>query len=157
LEAKVAVERYRPEFQDAIPLTGLNLPPGFEFPATDLPAGWNEVPIKVNVAADVPPDIYSVVLRGAAQVPFSPDPAVTDKSKVRVADPASPLTVKVVAPQENPESPELLERIAKTRLHRCLGWPGSLGAGAAGTSARLRTQVKIIRSRPPFRFSCEIL
>jgi hypothetical protein len=102
LETKVTVQRYWPDFTDAIQLTGLNLPPGFEIPAADSPASGNEVPIKINVAADVPPGTYSIVLRGAAQVPFSPDPTATDRPKVRVSDPATPLTLEVKAPLQKP-------------------------------------------------------
>jgi hypothetical protein len=102
LETKITARRSWPDFKDPIQLTGLNLPPGFEVPAADLPAGRDEVPIKINVAADVPPGLYSIVLRGAAQVPFSPDPAAADKPKVRVADPATPLTVEVKASPRKP-------------------------------------------------------
>jgi hypothetical protein len=102
LETKVTAERYWPDFRDAIQLTGWNLPSGFDIPATDLPADDKKVAIKINVAPDVPPGTYSLVLRGDAQVPFSTDPAVAEKPKVRVADPAPPLTVTVVAPAEKP-------------------------------------------------------
>jgi hypothetical protein len=102
LEVKVTAERYWPDFTDAIQLTGWNLPTGFDVPATDLPAGGQEVAIKIHVAVEVPPGTYSLVLRGDAQVPFSADPAAAEKPKVRVADPAPPLTVTVVAPPEKP-------------------------------------------------------
>jgi hypothetical protein len=102
LETNVKVKRYWSDFNGMIKLTAWNPPPGFDVPATDLPAGCDQVPIKINVAADVPPGTYSVVLRGAAEVPFASDPAVTDKPKVRVAEPATPLTVEVKAPPQMP-------------------------------------------------------
>jgi hypothetical protein len=102
LATKVMAERYWPDFTGAIQLTGRNLPAGFDVPATDLPADAREVAIKINVAAEVPPGTYSLVLHGDAQVPFSADPAVAEKPKVRVADPAPPLTVTVMASPEKP-------------------------------------------------------
>lgn len=97
VEGKVSVERLWPDFKGKVQLTGLNLPPGFEVPATDLPADKNEVPIKLKVAANVPPGTYSVVLRGDAQVPFNRNPAASEKPNIRVADPARAFTVVVTA------------------------------------------------------------
>jgi hypothetical protein len=94
---KIVVERRWPDFKGKVQLTGLNLPPGFNIPATDLPADKNDVMVKISVAANVPPGTYSVVLRGDAQVPFSRDPK-GGKANVRVADPATPVTVTVAPP-----------------------------------------------------------
>ena len=94
----VAVERHWPDFKGKLQLNGLNLPPGFGFATTELPAGKKEVRVKLTVAANVPPGRYSVVLRGDAQVPFSKDPAAAARPNVRVADPSTPLTVNVTAP-----------------------------------------------------------
>ena len=55
-----------------------------------------ETTIKINVAANVPPGMYSVVVRGDAQVPFNRDPSVTARPNVRVADPSTPLLVQVM-------------------------------------------------------------
>jgi hypothetical protein len=96
-EAKVAVARHWPDFKGKVQLNGLNLPPGFNLSATDLPADRDEVTIKCAVAANVPPGIYTVVLRGDAQVPFNRDPKAMVRPNVRVADPSSPLTVTVTA------------------------------------------------------------
>jgi hypothetical protein len=97
-EAKVTVERHWPDFKGKVQLTGLNLPPGFSVAATDLPADRNDAAVKVTVAANVPPGTYTVTLRGDAQVPFNRDPAAASKPNVRVADPATPLSVTVTAP-----------------------------------------------------------
>ena len=97
LETTVAVERHWPSFKAKLQLNGLNLPPGFNLAATELPADKKEIGIKLSVAANVPPGTYSVVLRGDAQVPFGKDPAGA-KPNVRVADPCTPLTVVVSAP-----------------------------------------------------------
>jgi hypothetical protein len=97
-EAKVTVERNWADFKGKVQLNGLNLPPGFSVPATDLPADKSDVLVKVAVAANVPGGTYSVVLRGDAQVPFNRDPAAATKPNVRIADPSTPLTVTVTAP-----------------------------------------------------------
>jgi hypothetical protein len=97
LEIKVTAERHWPDFKDKIQITGLNLPPGFEVAAMDLPADKTEMTVKLVVAADVPPGIYTVVLRGEAQVPFPPPANSGEPATRRVADPATPLTVEVTA------------------------------------------------------------
>lgn len=93
--AKIGVERRWPDFKGKVQLTGLNLPPGFNLAATDLPADAAEVTVKISVAANVPPGTHSLTMRGDAQVPFQRT-ANTAKTNVRVADPAPPLTVVVV-------------------------------------------------------------
>ncbi len=97
-ETVVSVRRHWPDFKGKVQLIGLNLPPGFNVPATNLPAGQTEARVKISVAGNVPPGTYSVVLRGDAQVPYSRDPKATSKPNVRVADPTTPLTVVVTAP-----------------------------------------------------------
>jgi hypothetical protein len=97
-EAKVTVERHWPDFKGKVQLTGLNLPPGFSVPATDLPADRSDVVVKFTVAGNVPPGAYSVVLRGDAQAPFQRDANAASKPNVRVADPSTPLTIIVTAP-----------------------------------------------------------
>lgn len=96
LETSVKVARLSPEFKGNIQLTGLNLPPGFSFATTNVAAGQTDAKIKLNVAANVPPGDYSVVLRGDAQVPFNRDPKATARPNVRVADPSAPMVVQVL-------------------------------------------------------------
>jgi hypothetical protein len=97
-ETKVTVERHWAEFQGKVQLTGLNLPPGFGVTTTDVAPDRKEATVKLTVAGNVPVGTYSVVFRGDAQVPFSRD-GKANRMNVRVADPATPLTV-VVAPQK---------------------------------------------------------
>jgi hypothetical protein len=97
VEAKMTVARYWPEFQGKVQLTGLNPPPGFNVPTIDVPPGQTTATVELTVAGTVPPGTYSVVLRGDAQVPFSRD-GKGNKTNVRVADPAVPLTVTVLPP-----------------------------------------------------------
>jgi hypothetical protein len=96
-ETKVLVTR-RGDFKDAVRLSAQNPPPGFEVAADEVPADKGEGVAKITVGADTPPGTYTLILRGDAQVPFSPDLKATEKPNVRVADPAPPLTVVVAAP-----------------------------------------------------------
>jgi hypothetical protein len=97
LETRIAVERHWPEFKGKVQINGLELPPGFSVDAAEIAEGKTDAPLRVTVAANVPPGAYSLVFRGDAQVPFSPDPKATSRPNVRVADPSTPLTVRVAA------------------------------------------------------------
>jgi hypothetical protein len=94
-EVSVTVARHWPDFKGKVQLTGLNLPPGFSMPTTDLPADKHEVKVKLSVAANVPPGTYSVTVRGDSQMPYNRDPAATNRPNVRVADPAAPMLLTV--------------------------------------------------------------
>jgi hypothetical protein len=98
LEARVRLERLWPDFKDKVQVSGLNLPPGFELAAVEIPEGKTEAVVKCTVAAEVPPGTYSLTVRGDAQVSFQREPDKPEKVTVRVADPAPPLTVTVAAP-----------------------------------------------------------
>lgn len=94
-DAKVTIDRLWPDFKGKVQITGLNLPPGFNVPTTDLPADKNDTIVKIAVANNVPPGTYTVNLRGDGQVPFNKDAKAASKPNTRVADPATPLTVVV--------------------------------------------------------------
>jgi hypothetical protein len=98
VQAQVSVARLWPDFKGKVQLNGLNLPPGFGMATTDVTADKTEATIKLTIAGNVPPGDYSVVVRGDAQVPFSPDPKAVSRPLVRVADPSTALTVTVTAP-----------------------------------------------------------
>jgi hypothetical protein len=97
VELKVSVRRWA-GFSGKVGLAGLDLPPGFGFATSAIPAGKDEVTAKLSVAGNVPPGTYSIVLRGDAQVPFSRDPKAASKPNVRVADPSTPVMLTVTAP-----------------------------------------------------------
>jgi hypothetical protein len=96
LETSAKVVRHWPDFKGKVQLIGLNLPPGFSFATTDIGADQTEAKIKLNVAANVPPGEYSVVVRGDAQVPYNRDAKAAARPNVRVADPSTPLLVQVL-------------------------------------------------------------
>jgi hypothetical protein len=95
LEAKPTVKRYWPDFKGKVALNGLNLPPGFSLPTTDIAADQDSALMKIKVAANVPPGDYSVVVRGDAQVPFAADAKASTRALVRVADPSTPMIITV--------------------------------------------------------------
>jgi hypothetical protein len=98
LVAKVILSRYWPDFKGPVQLSLINPPAGFEMPTATIGADRQEVSVQIKIAADVPPGTYSLIMRGDAQVPFNPDPKATDKPKIRVPDPCTPLTIVVTAP-----------------------------------------------------------
>ncbi len=95
VETSARVTRYWPDFKGKVQLVKLNLPPGITFATTDIGADQSEAKIKLTVAANVPPGDYSVVLRTDAQVPYARDPKAAARPNVRVADPTTPMLVRV--------------------------------------------------------------
>jgi hypothetical protein len=97
-EFKVKLTRHQADFKGGVRLSAWKPPAGFEVSDAEIKEGASDATIKVAVPADATPGVYTVVLRGDAQVPFSPDPKATDKPSVRVNDAALPLTVVVNEP-----------------------------------------------------------
>ncbi len=98
VDTKVRVTRHWPDFKDKVQVTAYKPPQGFDAGTVEIAADKTEATVKLTVNGDVPPGTYSLVLRGDAQVPFNPNPKAADKPRVRVADPAPPVTVVVTAP-----------------------------------------------------------
>lgn len=94
-EATVSVARRWSDFKGKVQLTGLDLPPGFNMPTTDLASDKSEAKLKFTVAGNVPAGTYSVAVRGDAQVPYNRDPAAASRPNVRVADPSTAVLVTV--------------------------------------------------------------
>jgi hypothetical protein len=97
LEAKATVRRHWTDFKGKVALNGLNLPPGFSLPTTDIAADQDTAMVRIKVAANVPPGDYSIAVRGDAQVPFTADAKASTRPLVRVADPSTPMTITVMA------------------------------------------------------------
>lgn len=97
VEVKATLARLSPDFKAKVQLNGLGLPPGFSVGAVDIAPDKTEANAKITIAANVPPGTYTINLRGDAQVPFVRDAKMGSKP-LRVADPATPLTIVVSAP-----------------------------------------------------------
>jgi hypothetical protein len=91
--ADVRVEARRGKNASSAPIqvTLWEPPPGFEAPATALPAGSKAASLTLKVSPDVPPGRFTLVFRGEIQVAPS-----EGAGPVRVNDPATPLTVEVL-------------------------------------------------------------
>jgi hypothetical protein len=61
--------------------------------------GKDDATAVVDVQATVPPGVYNLVLRGAAQVPYNKDPMAKEKPNVNVQQPATPITLTVLPRQ----------------------------------------------------------
>jgi hypothetical protein len=101
LTAKLA--RLSPDFKTPLQATVLDLPPGLvavnnNQPITFAP-GKDEVKAVVDVKANVPPGTYTLVLRGAAQLPFNKDPMAKQKPNINVVQPSNALTLTVLPKQ----------------------------------------------------------
>src|SRR5262249_33215582 len=99
-EFKVTVTRQWADFKGGVRLSAWRPPAGFEVSDAEIKEGAGDATIKVAVPAEATPGVYTVVLRGDAQVPFSPDPKAADKPSVRVNDVAPPLTIVVNQPPQ---------------------------------------------------------
>jgi hypothetical protein len=98
VETKVVLSRLWPDFKDKVQVTAFKPPAGFEVAAVDIESDKKEATVKLTLAPEVPPATYSVVLRGDAQVSWKADAKDTEERRLRVADPAPPLTIVVTAP-----------------------------------------------------------
>jgi hypothetical protein len=97
-EVKVTLVRQWADFKGAVRLSAWKPPAGFTVSDAEVKAEQSEAAIQIAIPADAAPGVYTVVLRGDAQVPFSPDPKAADKPSVRVNDPAPPLMIVVNEP-----------------------------------------------------------
>jgi hypothetical protein len=93
VQIKVTLRRAN-DFTGKVQLVGLNLPSGFGLATIEIPADKSELTAKLTVAKNVAPGLYTLVLRGDAQVPYQRD-AKAAKTNIRVADPSMPVTVVV--------------------------------------------------------------
>jgi hypothetical protein len=96
LEVKVKAQRLWDDFKGGIQVSAWKPPPGFDITAAEIAPDKTETPIKITASGDVPPGVYSIILRGEAQAAFQPDLSMADKPMYRVADPALPLKLVVL-------------------------------------------------------------
>jgi hypothetical protein len=99
--------RLWPDFQGEVSVTPVNakthLPDGLTVGNNNqpikIPADKDEAPLAVTVKSSVAPGSYNLVLRGAVELPFSKDPLAKHKGKVKVIQPANPITLTVLPNQ----------------------------------------------------------
>jgi hypothetical protein len=75
------------------------LPPNLSFGAVTLAPGKDDLPLVMNVAANVPPGKYNLVFRGFAPLPFNKDPNAKQKPNVNVVLPSTPVVLTVLPKQ----------------------------------------------------------
>jgi hypothetical protein len=92
------IERLWPDFKGPININALGLPTGITFNNNNAPMAVpaDKASLVLVIGPQVAPGNYTIVFRGAAQVPFSKDPMAKQKPPVNVALPATPVTVTVV-------------------------------------------------------------
>jgi hypothetical protein len=88
-----------PDFKGQVQVTVLGLP-GNQQQQQQVIATFapdkTEASATVNVRANVPPGVYTIVFRGQAQFPYAKDPMSKQKQNVTVVLPSPPLTLTVV-------------------------------------------------------------
>lgn len=97
LSIPVKVLRNWSDFKGPIQLTALGISQGQNPPAQTVPAEKGDFTFSLDVRPNTPPGVYTVVLRGQAQVPFSRDGSGKQKQNVNVSLPATPVIVTVEA------------------------------------------------------------
>jgi hypothetical protein len=99
----VKLARLSADFKTPLQATVLDLPPAIIAVNNNQPIalapGKDEAKAVVDVKANAPPGTYSIVLRGAAQIPFNKDPMAKQKPNINVVQPSAALTLTVLPKQ----------------------------------------------------------
>jgi hypothetical protein len=98
---KLTLKRLWPDFKGALAVQALNteLPRGLNVnnnQVVNVAAGKTDGTLNVIVNNQVPPGVYTIVLRSQSQVPFNRDPAAKQKPNVNVIQYSAPVTLTVV-------------------------------------------------------------
>jgi hypothetical protein len=98
---KLNLKRLWPDFKGALAVQAQNaeLPRGLVVnnnQPLNVAAGKNDGSLNVVVTNQVPPGLYTVVLRSQAQVPYNRDPAAKQKPNVNVTQYSAPVTLTVL-------------------------------------------------------------
>jgi hypothetical protein len=98
---KLNLKRLWPDFKGALAVQAQNaeLPRGLVVnnnQPLNVAAGKNDGSLNVVVTNQVPPGLYTVVLRCQAQVPYNRDPAAKQKPNVNVTQYSAPVTLTVL-------------------------------------------------------------
>lgn len=91
--------RLWPDLKAQVQVTAVNLPPNLAAGQVSLSPGKDDAGVVLEAKPNVVPGVYSIVLRGQAQVPFSKDPTAKQKPNITVAQPATPVTLTIFPKQ----------------------------------------------------------
>jgi hypothetical protein len=97
---KLQLDRLWPECKNNVKVLPLSLPGYFRLDAPEIAAGKNEAAVTVEAQPNTPRGEFTLAVVGQAQVPFSKDPAATQKPNALVSLPSRPLTVVVLPPKK---------------------------------------------------------
>jgi hypothetical protein len=161
LDLDLAVTR-RAGYVDAVAATATDLPPNMPAAAVTIPKEAKAAVLPLFVPRDVPPGIYTFLVRGTGAYPFNKDPKAKEKPSVNLTEPSNPITVFVRPAPVNLNvdnkggaikagaSLEIVVTIARQngftgRVVLSLGAPGSLKLSAEPVViAEGQTQAKLV-------------
>lgn len=100
----VKLTRHWKDFKTPLQITPLDQPktrnqPDFAIANATIAPDKGEAKIEVNVKSGVAPGVYTLALRGAAQIPYAKDPMAKQKPNINVVLPSTPFTL-TVAPKQ---------------------------------------------------------
>jgi hypothetical protein len=100
---KLTLTRHWPEFKAQIQALPIDVPPNLITVNNSQPmtiaADKNEASAALEVKPNLPPGIYTIVLRTFAQMPYSKDAAAKQKPNVNIVQPSTPITLTVLPKQ----------------------------------------------------------
>ncbi len=94
LNLNLAVTR-RAGFTEAVAVTATDLPPNLPPAAVTIAKEAKTGVFPLFVPRNVPPGIYTIVLRGTGAYPFNKDPKAKEKPNINLIEPSNPLTLFV--------------------------------------------------------------
>jgi hypothetical protein len=94
LPLDLAVTR-RAGFVEAVNVTATELPPNLPAAAAIIAKDARTAVLPLFVPKNVPPGIYTFILRGTGAFPFSKDPNVKQKPNINITEPSNPITLVV--------------------------------------------------------------
>jgi hypothetical protein len=170
LDLNLAVTR-RAGFADAVAVSSTDLPPNMSTATVTIAKDAQTAILPLFVPKNVPPGIYTFVVRGTGAYPFSKDPQAKQKPNVNLTEPSNPISVTVrpapvdLAVNNNggalKQGDSLQIVVTLTRqngfsgpVSLSLAAPGTLKLGAAAVAvANNQTQAKLAicaaRDSPP--------
>jgi len=94
IELDLEVNR-RAGFTEAVAAVATDLPPNMPAATVSIPKEAKTAVLPLFVPKNVPPGVYTFVIRGTGPYPFSKDPNVKQKPNVNLTEPSNPITLFV--------------------------------------------------------------